>query len=1374
MEELQGTLRQAQCAVLQAQQDLIALRRMRDAPQVDDGTDGHLGLQLSSQEKQEEALRHLERGTHLLCGLLKERGVESAPQEEIGVGAARQAMRRYFEGQLDLQQRREEKFQQQLTVKEIQIAAAQDAAVKFFQKAVAQRLRMRALNQWIRRALCARADRQRVESGRRFRRSCGAIACRYAMIRSGRELQARCFYRWRAKRLEAALKAQRCRQMELEAELQCAQHELQRAELDFQQHVSLNRAHERRVHNAISRVEEEREEVVTRLKTSMGEMSREFSERTSNYLRQQEELARYYAERERRLTQYVMAAEETSHKEEQRAAELTTVLKAQQASFDSMMHVAWSAVDICASTKIHLLHRASLALVCDAVKCNAELTEQLKGLTRQVDLLAPLSQQVVVLQRHCEDAERHREATRAALTSQEASLRCRTATAATLLHRAHVAGQTRRIWNSWQLHVVNRRLALVEQTSHVALKEVKKEVWRTVAEWRERLYCTALTSCSSCEFFVRRCVTELEGAARQSLRYKAERKMTESRMRAELLAGERQCVWLREDVARLTAHVERWKQAAKDIHLTQLLSEHTTHLERIVAMEDAKRISLQYEELCEQQELQQGFHAVCTAATFHEEKQAMLVELESATGQLQDIGCLLVEYCARNAFGRWLLFAHRNKERRTRKQMAAIAGVAASWLDSSTRLMTRVQDAKLHMLLFHMHQRTAWFVMAAELSATEAAARRSEMEKIRAQRNKQFFKEMKRYGTLCAAITENAANWCAGREGLWLEFCQEVCRAAAVTIKQAKRLLSTERSLMAEHVRVVVDNMHSITTDALEAQKERHETLLEELLQYQTFLESRIATAGVVEDVVEQKNVREEREAYEARIRREMAEMTGRVESLRAELRESNARRGEERRSHEEEMCALRSRLREQEEAAQQTTARMRSKHKHEMTELRAEMDKLRKMSVERRDALDGIVRQYERVLLSFQEELVGRRSAFLTAAEMLRDAERFSEELLHRSEVNLRQLLETRQHVDVRLRGGTLMAEELNELQKVHESEKAALMGALRNTQEQSEKACRQLREEREAYEARIRREMAEMTGRVESLRAELRESNARRGEERRSHEEEMCALRSRLREQEEAAQQTTARMRSKHKHEMTELRAEMDKLRKMSVERRDAEQGVPSYHEKQQQQQTHALQLEGKCYNCWLQEAEGRYTLLWEELQEMREVCRIIHGTLAAMSRKLFNASDFCSRIDFCQWVLSGLSQFAETVTAAVFRLLDEKSRLFLGCGVEFLRRERPGVTDWASLHALRGRSHHRCSGASPGVLAPLRRSVSTEEVTRSMVRYSKMLNEQRRKNDTRLSQIEVLVTRFDDLIERGRAVSQLEMSPRDSLELSMSRGR
>ncbi|KAF8294731.1 hypothetical protein TcBrA4_0071630 [Trypanosoma cruzi] len=92
-----------------------------------------------------------------------------------------------------------------------------------------------------------------------------------------------------------------------------------------------------------------------------------------------------------------------------------------------------------------------------------------------------------------------------------------------------------------------------------------------------------------------------------------------------------------------------------------------------------------------------------------------------------------------------------------------------------------------------------------------------------------------------------------------------------------------------------------------------------------------------------------------------------------------------------------------QEEAAQQTTARMRSKHKHEMTELRAEMDKLRKMSVEGRDALDGIVRQYERVLLSFQEELVGRRSAFLTAAEMLRDAERFSEELLHRSEVNLR-----------------------------------------------------------------------------------------------------------------------------------------------------------------------------------------------------------------------------------------------------------------------------------------------------------------------------------------------------------------------------------
>ncbi|RNC46712.1 hypothetical protein TcCL_NonESM03453 [Trypanosoma cruzi] len=213
--------------------------------------------------------------------------------------------------------------------------------------------------------------------------------------------------------------------------------------------------------------------------------------------------------------------------------------------------------------------------------------------------------------------------------------------------------------------------------------------------------------------------------------------------------------------------------------------------------------------------------------------------------------------------------------------------------------------------------------------------------------------------------------------------------------------------------------------------------MAEELNELQKVHESeKAALMGALRNTQEQsekacRQLREEREAYEARIRREMAEMTGCVESLRAELRESNVRRGEERRSHEEEMCVLRSRLREQEEAAQQATARMRSKHKHEMTELRAEMDNLRKMSVERRDAVDGIVRQYERVLLSFQEELVGRRSAFLTAAEMLRDVERFSEELLHRSEMNLRQLLETRQHVDVRLRGGALMAEELNELQK-------------------------------------------------------------------------------------------------------------------------------------------------------------------------------------------------------------------------------------------------------------------------------------------------------------------------------------------------------
>ncbi|RNF27345.1 uncharacterized protein Tco025E_00415 [Trypanosoma conorhini] len=1325
MEELQGTLRQAQCAVLEAQRDLIALRRMRAAG---DAADAALALQSSSQAKQEEAVRHLEHGTRLLCGLL----------EENDVGVARQAMRRYFEGQLELQRRREAEFQLQLAGRDSQLAAAQDAAAGLFQRALSRRLQARLLGRWLRRALGACADRQHAESGRQLKRLRDTIASRYAATRSSRERRARCFYRWRAQRLQAALETQRRRAVELEAELRRSEQELRCAALDFQQHVSRDGAQERRAHDAISRLEQEREEEVVRLKNAMDEMAYEFSERTSNYVRQQEELARHYAERERRLTHQLLAAEARGRKEEERATQLAAATRARLASLAAVAREAWTAADTCVSAKVELLHRASRALLCEAGRRSAELTERLVELAEQAGLVAPLSRRVALLQGRCEVAERHLDAARAELQTQVRHLRRRATEGATLLHRAHAAGQLRRNWASWRLHAVHRRLARVRQAAQVELEEAKREVWATAAGWQARRHCAAVEEFLQDEPFRRRCLTALEEAARQSLCHKAEREVAETRVRAELLEEARQSAWLRETVSRLTAHVELWKQTAKDAQLTQLQDGQTAQFVRFAAMEHEERLALHHEELCEQQSLQQGLCALRIGAVLHEERQALRVELDGAAGRLQDMGCLLVEYCARDAFSRWLLFSFRRKGQRGEKHMSAIAGAAASWLSASTGLLAGLHDAKLKLFFLHTHPITASLATAAELSATDAAAARVAMENTQAAQNTRGAADLRRYGALWVTFAATAANWFARRECLCLEFCQEVCAAAAAPVAQAMRLLSTERLLMAEHVRVVVEEMRAATTEALEAQRERHETLLDELVQYQNFLEDRIATAGVVDEVAESRNVREQHEAYEARARRDMAEMARHIESLQAELRASNER-------HEEEACALRSRLRVQEEEAQQAAARTRSRHAQEVAELRATADGLRAASVERHEALDGIARQYERVLLAFQQNLAGRRSVFLAAAGMLRDVEYFSAELLRQSEADLQQLSEARRQT------GT--AEELRELQAVHESETAALTRALQTSQELSERRCRELREQHEAYEARARRDMAEMARHIESLQAELRASNER-------HEEEACALRSRLRVQEEEAQQAAARTRSRHAQEVAELRATADGLRAASVERRGALDGQqPS--SSALRRQLRELQLEKQCSRCRLQEAEGRRTLLCEALQGMREVCRVIHRALVAAAEEQARPSDCRGTTHFCRWLMDGATSFAQAVAAAACEAFDAKSRLVVACGVGVRGEARPGVTDVPAAHVPRGEQSRRPADASLAVATPLRRSVSTNDVTRSMLRYSKMLNEQRCKNNTRLQRLDGLVTQFDDLIERGRAVSRLERS-------------
>ncbi|ORC84475.1 uncharacterized protein TM35_000441310, partial [Trypanosoma theileri] len=488
----------------------------------------------------------------------------------------------------------------------------------------------------------------------------------------------------------------------------------------------------------------------------------------------------------------------------------------------------------------------------------------------------------------------------------------------------------------------------------------------------------------------------------------------------------------------------------------------------------------------------------------------------------------------------------------------------------------------------------------------------------------------------------------------------------------------------------------------------------------------------------------------------------------------------------------------------------------------------------QRGDALVDAVRQYEHVLVAFEEEVMFRRGSFSAASYMLGEIDRFSNALLRRSEANLQEL--------TRLQ---IMATENkeSELRTAHESAVARLMQIVYASQEQSEAMCRRLLQQleceaRAVCEAHIRRQeqgwqKSEMHRRIESLIETLQRDKARHVEEKKRLEEELCVLRCSVQEQQQ-------------QRELAE---------------KDAQQRVDD------------VRCELRRVECELIEAERRHTLECAALRtSLEEECAVHTGTTttkATMTEREESIGEHhkCYTADF-EVLLKQMEQFVgvlfslacDTVYAKISDL--PMGLLLLETGVELkpgeavsetfsipppfsrelekqqqqqqqqerdemherirslmdmLQRERTKheeeknylekelrmlrhcvqdqQEEQESHHNLHHHHHHHQEQQqnkkkkqkhnqqqqqkdshdfrrdeshadiqrSQGVdfRTPPRRSVSTGDVTQSMVRFSKMLNEQRCKNDTRLQNLDTLMAEVDDLIERGRIVTRLERS-------------
>ncbi|KAG8340879.1 hypothetical protein TRVL_08292 [Trypanosoma vivax] len=1057
MDVLVDTLKQAQQAVLHAQHDLITIRQQqRDDSVFASSLDCKdlLSLQLRSQSKQEDAIQYLEDGVKLLCHLVKDFSLQhnvgessyaNPEEEQTAMCAVKKAMRRYVEGQRNLQVEWEEKLREQISASNAFIISLRNSMVSFAQQAFMRRQKARVLQCWRLKAFRMRSLRERSSITRGLGKMRTIVAKSYASVKERSDLRVRCFYRWRVRYIYAMNARSEAEKVELKTELR-------RLEMEAEKHVKLvdelncgKEEAERRLRCG----QQEQKKELTRLKAVMNETVLEFSKRSDTYVQQQEEMTRHYEERGKLLAKQVVKAETESKKFKEGAR-----LSAQcEDHMRMLMDITCTDVSEFSLLKAEAIQNEVLSVGLESVGRCCELQAQLREQEKQLKLLTTMEGHVASLE--ASSAEMKRQLDEQSKKIVELNLS---------LQRADERGLLRQCWSSWRKGISNRYREEALRTREVMFEQLVEN-----------------------EMISRRFLVQQQATSRETIIAQHEANAAEivSEMRyIELVKVRNHCKQLQGENALERQSFERCREAY-DTLMRELFDAQADSLN---AKEQTMRTALRYDEQRVRQMLWARFTEDCTTMLTNcelnerrREKMLMQSALVATQFRLREVGGLVVEYCAREAFTCWLLYTERRKHCREKECMerrnscnVAMAASALLWFDGSAEFILDTQQRKLKLV---------------EAVMTHSALSHANGVLVRQQQLFEADVEVRlgQISSLWVAFATNAGCWCAAQEGLLVEAfcsgCSDTRTGAmggiiAPLAERTKGFLSAEATILSDHVSGLMDAVQCVAVTALEEQRKRHEESTKEMLEYQSFLEQRITAAGMLgavttefaQDTVVRVHI--QRGALE---KSELAfrELQSRVDRLQLEcdlrerdwrereaslcealerskaacgdaqdrlaqvqlefdLRERDWRERErsmrtallKQRDCESKLSELESCCEEHVQCTQSVEGEAsvaNGEQQREVGMLQAENQQLKpcldRPLVENsmNDAMRDLLSLYKRVLVAMETDVLSRRGEFASYAEALTDVEAFSKVLLLRYEEDLNQLMAEKRRVQLK-----------------------------------------------------------------------------------------------------------------------------------------------------------------------------------------------------------------------------------------------------------------------------------------------------------------------------------------------------------------------
>ncbi|AAZ13472.1 hypothetical protein, conserved [Trypanosoma brucei brucei TREU927] len=1075
MEELVDVLKRAQSAVLHAQYDLIQLRHLQDEGKeaiktsADYVNNDALLHQLRAQSKQEDAVQHLERGVRLMRNLLKDpiqqkpnnnAVPQEAPQQqqqterseqELKINAVKQAMQRYIEGQRNLKQQWEWELHAKLTAKDDCIDEVRHNAADLVRRVTERRVLARALHKWRRRTASLVAGCERNIVAQELGRMRTTLAKSFAAARAVVVLRQRCFHRWHLQMMRSLMRKEQQKHEELSMKLQHAEEELQR------QHDVLIEALDAKRPDAGLKLQRQQHEEILRLRSVVDGMVREFKERTDTYIRQQEELSQYYEERQAMLMEEVVIAEVRRQQQDE-------VLRCRV--FETSKHKQWTEalcglVADCVKEKALALYNEALAANNDSNQYCNELEALL--LQQRHEVIESLKARVQELERRCAEAGELLDGCNNELHERNIVIRSLKETFSQRLLRVTTTQRMHGYWVLWQRHAEVRR-----QNRRLHDERIVAQQQRLVVM----------------EEMDRRCIIQLEDSALKlvgSWRSCSQAEVLSEETLAELSETSTLCASLQEEVGQLRSY----NAELLDTQNAQVSAWFASKLECLLEAEHARRMELRYSELRTRKALDR-MTADHNTAVMRQKCAAMQVQLDNSLKQLHHVGALVAEYCARSAFNCWLLSTERRRHKRVAdKTRSCITIGSVRSLDESTQHTISApskESGSLQMQPHHSGWDNASEVLLQRGQGVDQQSNVTNMERLR-------------YSTT-SGVSSSPTETCV-RVGD-VEQLMGVCHPpwtplvavsgdphkspGGIQLNSVMHFILAERDTVIEYTHNVASAVWSAAADAIVAQQCAHKAIVEELQQYQSFLEKRIAVSGAadaeapyqqqeaadrIKFLQEQweksesntNNLRLQLEQLQAQQEKERATQK-RIESQLASVRESRDR-------YEKEVEVLQRRVGEQWEhnelvkekllASQQDIKSLQAKieeeknrYKEDVGALRRRIDEYKVQDEKAHQKLLDAQKQIESLLATLEEERYHHQVEVMKLEEQVED-QKLQEEKAQRA-VDIASASQSREICMLRAETARLSAQ-LEEAQKENE-----LNSALRDTIRQYERTLASL----------------------------------------------------------------------------------------------------------------------------------------------------------------------------------------------------------------------------------------------------------------------------------------------------------------------------